>query len=408
MRTRAAVLIPLAAVTAACGARTAAPSLPSAPAPLRGELLLLRPGSGPTVALAGGVRRTLPAGQPAGGGRLLTATAQGTATLVAAVDVRSGRTLATRRLAGRWTFPATVAGGPPDALSPSGATVVLARTDGSGSRFVLLDASLRGAARTIALPPGFSFDAMAPEAGLLYLVERRSATRYAVRVYDLNTGGLRPGELVDKREPEEKLQGLSTSRATSPDGTWVYTLYRRANEAPFIHALNVAEGYALCVDLPVARRDAAEWGLTLSADGATLYAANPALGKVLAIATEGVPEVRRSAAIPAAATGTTPRPALGASLYVPSANGILALDPETLSVQRRLLAGHRVTAVVASGPRLYAQDGGAAPYGLAPLSRNRPGGDSRGGIVALDPRSGRVLRRIGPPAAPAALSAVLG
>jgi hypothetical protein len=58
----------------------------------------------------------------------------------------------------------------------------------------------------------------------------------------------------------------------------------------------------------------------------------------------------------------------------------------TLKVRRTLLRGHRVSAVVASGRRLYAQDGA---------------------VVTLDAVSGTVLRRTPASAPPATLAAVV-
>jgi hypothetical protein len=73
-------------------------------------------------------------------------------------------------------------------------------------------------------------------------------------------------------------------------------------------------------------------------------------------------------------------------LYVPTPRGVVAVDTATLKVRRTLLRGHRVSAVVASGRRLYAQDGA---------------------VVTLDAASGAVLARTPTSAPPAALAAVL-
>ena len=117
-----------------------------------------------------------------------------------------------------------------------------------------------------------------------------------------------------------------------------------------MHALNT-DGFALCIDLPAAARSGAavarEWGLVLSPDEATLYAANPALGLVVEIDTRD-PGVRRTARIPRGAIGVAPRLAVspdGATLYVPTGGGVAALDTSTLAVRRTLLRGHRVSAV---------------------------------------------------------------
>jgi DNA-binding beta-propeller fold protein YncE len=171
---------------------------------------------------------------------------------------------------------------------------------------------------------------------------------------------------------------------------WVYTLYTK-DEGPFVHALNT-EGFALCIDLPAAARSgptaAREWGLALAPGDGVLYAANPALGLVVAIdADEG--KILRTGRIPRGAIGAPPRLAVapdGATLYVPSAGGVVAVATATLSARATLLRGHRVSAVLASGRRIYVQDGA---------------------VATLDAASGRVLRRTATSAPAATLAAVV-
>jgi outer membrane protein assembly factor BamB len=373
MPARRLALLPLAALAAAgCGAQPAA----APPPPLAGGVALLRSAVGRTLVIGGGGARALPAGSVAADGRrVFTARASGGATVVRAVAVRSGRTLASRRLAGRWALPATVASGVPDALSPNGTTLVLVDRDGARSRVALLDVSLRERAQVVTLPARFTYDAVDPEVGLLYLIEDHGGGHYSVRAYDLLRGALRPGAIVDKREPGEAMAGLPTSRATSDDGNWVYTLYRRADDVPFVHALDVGHGFALCLDLPPGTRSspaaAREWGLVLAPSQRTLYAANPALGALVELSAQD--GVRRVARLPRGAIGANARAAVspdGTTLYVPTARGVAVVDTATLRARRTLLAGHRVTAVAVSGARLYAEDGA---------------------VVALDRRTGRVL-----------------
>jgi hypothetical protein len=310
---------------------------------------------------------------------------------VARVDVATGRTLSSTWVAGRWTLPATVLGGAPDAATPDGRTLVLAGAGGGQSRFALLDSSLRRPARTIALRGRFAFDAIAPDATRMFLIEERTGGHYRVRNYDLRRDELLPGVVVDKREPDEAMEGLPVARAT-PDGQpWVYTLYRKP-AGPFIHALNT-DGWALCIDLPAAARsDAAaarEWGLVLARESSSLYAANPALGVVVALATGDGAHVRATAHFPRGAIGAPARLATSPDarlLYVPTAHGIIELDASTLAVRRTLLPGHQVSAIVATSHRLYAQD------------------DS---IVTLDAKTGNVLHRSPASAPPATLAAVL-
>src|SRR4051794_39819451 len=128
-----AILAAAAPALAGCGEQAGAPA--TAP----GDLLLLRAGGERTLALGAGSPRELPAGQPAVGWRsLYTATLSGDATTVARVDVTSGRTLGSLRLPGRWTLPATVIGGAPDAATADGRTIVLARAGARETRFALL------------------------------------------------------------------------------------------------------------------------------------------------------------------------------------------------------------------------------------------------------------------------------
>jgi DNA-binding beta-propeller fold protein YncE len=200
-----------------------------------------------------------------------------------------------------------------------------------------------------------------------------------------------PGAVIDKLEGEWQMEGQPVARAVPAAAEWIYTLYRKP-EGPFVHALNT-EGFALCLDLPTAARSgpavAGEWGLALAPGDHTLYAANPALGLVVEIGVGDNPSIRRTARIPRGAIGAAPRLAVapdGETLYVPTPRGVVAVDTATLKVRRTLLRGHRVSAVVASGRRLYAQDGA---------------------VVTLDAASGAVLARTPTSAPPAALAAVL-
>jgi hypothetical protein len=386
MRPLAASLALGAATLAAagCGERGAAPAAP------RGELMVLRAGAERTLTLGAGAARALPAGQPAAGWRsLYTATPSGSATTVARVDMVTGRPTGSLRLPGRWTLPATVSGGAPDAATADGRTLVLARAGARETRFALVDASGRPP-RTVTLRGRFAFDAVANDASRMFLIQPRPGGHYLVRNYDLVRDELMPGAVVDKLEGEWQMEGEPVARAVPAAAPWVYTLYTK-DEGPFVHALNT-EGFALCIDLPAAARSgpvtAREWGLALAPGDGVLYAANPALGLVVAIdAREG--RILRTARIPRGAIGPAPRLAValdGAALYVPSANGVVAVDTSTMTARDTLLPGNRVSAVLASGRHLYAQDGA---------------------VVTLDAPSGRVMGRTARSAPGATLAAVL-
>ena len=155
----------------------------------------------------------------------------------------------------------------------------------------------------IALDGNFSYDAIASGGRTLYLIEHRPAvdpTDYVVRAYDVGNGALREGIIVDKRTNEMEMEGYAISQTALSDGSWVYTAYTGGHHGPFVHALNTVDGYAFCVDLP--RQGAGgkaddAWGLSLSRDETTLWAANGALGHVVEI-TAADARIVRAARLP--------------------------------------------------------------------------------------------------------------
>jgi hypothetical protein len=188
---------------------------------------------------------------------LLTADARFTATPTADgwdTVVRSGEVV--RKLAGTWGFPKVTYAGQVEGLSRDGRTLVLAeRTQAltSPTRFLVVDPQSLQVRKRISLPGQFAFDALSPNARTMYLVEYvtvNAQLRYRVRSYDLAAGRLARQVIADKRSRWTTMQGMPMSRATSGDGTWVYTLYSNGPK-PFVHALNARQGYALCIDLPI-------------------------------------------------------------------------------------------------------------------------------------------------------------
>jgi hypothetical protein len=115
---------------------------------------------------------------------------------------------------------------------------------GNAPRHAVTRFSLRGA---------YGFDAISPDGSRMYLIhnlfDRRRLSHYEVRAFDVTSGRLVPGAIVDPAEPDERMQGSPVSRVASPDGRWAYTLYTGAEET-FLHALDTVRGRAVCVDLP--------------------------------------------------------------------------------------------------------------------------------------------------------------
>jgi hypothetical protein len=187
------------------------------------------------------------------------AVATADATVAMTIRTSDGRVLRTRPLPGVYGVPLVAQDGTADGLARNGATLVLGQSIAPGAAlpretsFAVLGTKTLGLKRLVTLRGAFSFDALSPDARTLYVIQHLSArdiTHYAVRAYDLRTNRLLPGAIVDKREPDEEMNGYPLRRATSADGRWAYTLYSRGEGAPFVHALDTMHRAAFCIDLP--------------------------------------------------------------------------------------------------------------------------------------------------------------
>ncbi|HEY3019958.1 MAG TPA: hypothetical protein VGJ32_07175 [Solirubrobacteraceae bacterium] len=194
----------------------------------------------------------------AGGGiRYVTLGNGARSTTLAAVRRQAGQVLNARVLPGAFTIPAVALDGSASGLSADGRTLVLIRPRASfpQARTVLaiLDVPALRVRRVVRLRGDFSFDAIAPDGRLLYLIQyvsRTDPTRYVVRAYDVRARRLISAPVVDPRERGEKMRGLPQTRAASTDGRWAYTLYDGGGGEPFVHALDTRAATAVCVDLP--------------------------------------------------------------------------------------------------------------------------------------------------------------
>jgi hypothetical protein len=222
-----------------------------------------------------------------------------TATSVRILDL-AGAPVATLELPG--VFEHARADGliAPDGISHDGGTLVLERpaaerTDGR-TKFAIVDTRLASAPKVVELQGAFDYDALSPDGRILYLTQRVDLTRtaarpsdvapddaieYVVRPYDLATGILGP-VIADKlgRDVVEPMVGGAQARVIDPTGEWAYTVYDGGPHA-FVHALNLANGFALCIDIPEDVHTAptpGAWSLTLA--GARLEATNRVDGVV--------------------------------------------------------------------------------------------------------------------------------
>jgi hypothetical protein len=344
---RSLVLVALLAGATACVAVPAAgpaPALPagataiSAPA----GLFAVRPegARGPFVAysMPGGVERfSLPAGRLSADGKQYDgAETIGDRTLVSSYDPATGVTTAETEIAGRWELTAVSASGRWLALTgiPTEQEQRSRMAADSWKTTVqILDTRDGGrVAHALQLDGNFEVEALSADGSALFLIQYLPAIHpdhYLIRLYDLAGGFLQPDELRAKNS-DEVMAGEPWDRLASPDGQWLLTLYLDTrNNTAFIHALNLANRYTACIDLPAATGDLSllkYYALALSPDGRRLYAANAVLGLVATVDLETLQlnEARFDIHAPAALVSGKD------SHQAPTAHGMTTADGRTL------------------------------------------------------------------------------
>jgi hypothetical protein len=212
-------------------------------------------------------------------------------TTVAEIDVSDGRVLRYSPVRGWFGIPLVAYDGTTGGLSADGRELVLAPFTGppsasTVSRFAIVAVKTLRVHRWVTLRGSYSFDAISPDASTLYLIQYLSSkqwTTYRVRAFDVASGRLVPGSIVDRREPGEKMQGAPMTRATTRDGGWAYTLYARASGKPFVHALDTRHRTAFCVDLPWHADQGALASVRMQARGGKIVLRQPAIGRLATI-----------------------------------------------------------------------------------------------------------------------------
>jgi hypothetical protein len=139
-------------------------------------------------------------------------------------------------------------------MSRDGRTFVLENVGfANASKFMLVSTSDLSTVDSFTLNGTYAFDALSPNGSMLYLIQHQTTqdvNHYIVRGYDLNTHTLLPRRIADKTQASWVMQGWAVTRATSPSGRWVYTLYANPGGYPFVHALDTVNSVAHCVGLP--------------------------------------------------------------------------------------------------------------------------------------------------------------
>jgi len=241
-------------------------------------LLFVRPTGqrGPLRAFdvaSGRQRFSLPSGIASADGRRYFAPLAGYAGL-RAYDARTGKVLFTSRVIrrGRWF---------PNGVSANGRNVALEQTEGRVTRFTMFNASRRAVYRTFSLHGWYDVDAVSNDGRRLFLIQYLNSGGYLIRLFDLDRRVLTARRLTDKGAP---MNGTAWDAVAAPDGHRLMTLYLRGKGVPEVHTLDLVRGTAVCIDLPSGDPLLVQqYTLALSANGDTLYAANPGLGVVATV-----------------------------------------------------------------------------------------------------------------------------
>jgi hypothetical protein len=373
--------------SSASGNGCPAPCSGQSVSPPDGKLLFVQPSGdrGPVVAYdtKNGVQRfALPAGvSSADGNWHVSVTRAGRLTRLVRFFVRTGQPVRAWTIRGTWH----AAG-----LSPQGRWVALTRRSHRPLRttVAIVDADRARTAHLLTLRGDFEVETVSVDGKRLFLIEHLNADgapRYLVRLYDLSRDRLHADPLRARGE-DKLMTGYAWSGIGSPDGRWLLTLYlNTSRSSAFVHALHLGRSSPACIDLPSgggAFERLKHYSLTLSPDGKTLFAANPALGAVAAIdlSTRRVVRTARFAAdggrvVEAAARlgGTISRN--GRTLYFSSGRDLWAYDAAYGKVR---------------GP--YRTNGRLVGFGFGMRDRTVVALRSDGRMLVFDAATGRRLR----------------
>jgi hypothetical protein len=251
------------------------------------------------------------------------------------------------------------------AASARGTLVALMppRSDGDGpyvpegrssTELVVADTS-SGDMRSYELDGNFEPEAFSTDDRFLYMIEYippNDPDRYRVRTLRIDNGALAPIGRLKGAPPQ--MRGTGRTQVMAPDGNVLYTLYTRQgpnnvhasprvpDDGPhvysFVHMLNLAEGWAHCIDLPrpFGTGDATVSAITTTPSGSQLFIADPSTNALASVDRDELGVVQRAdlglegRSLTAAVATTNPA---GDVLYVAVGETLRSYDAATLDIR---------------------------------------------------------------------------
>ncbi|MGH2729806.1 MAG: YncE family protein [Actinomycetota bacterium] len=248
--------------------------------------------------------------------------------------------------------------------------------DGRSLTTVVVADPSAGTEKRYELKGNFEPEAFSTNNRRLYTIEYIPAAapnRYRVRILNLGNGRVSPIGRLKLAAPGQ-MRGTGRMQVLSPGGHELYTLYTQqgpnyAHGGPvdhnpgathaFIHLLNLAEGWAHCIDLPMpfGMGTATASAVAISPDGDHLYVVDWTNGAVAVVKPARLRVTRTvSVALGAADDQTFATASDDGTLYVAGNDQVVAMEATSLEVLNRWQLPNEVVglAVASDGNRLYA------------------------------------------------------